>query len=118
MKKFLALIALSVAGCGGITPDKSTEAEVSGTVVHANGLPVKDVELMFQPTAGTARQATFILKSDGKFSGVMTLGQYTYSFHELNKPAAFNAIPNNYKRGSSDRLIEVKANQVINLKLD
>ena len=95
-----------------------TETEVSGTVTNASGAPVKDVELMFQPVAGTARQATFILKADGKFTGTMTTGKYTYFFNEMSgKAAAFNAIPTDFKRGSQERTIEVKAGQPIDLKV-
>ena len=110
--------ALALTGCGGTTPEKSTEVEASGTVTTASGAPVKDVELMFQPVAGTARQATFILKADGKFAGTMTSGKYTYFFNELSgKAAAFNAIPTDFKRGSQDRVIEVAAGKAIEIKL-
>ena len=108
----------ALTGCGGITPDKSTETEVSGTVTNASGAPVKDVELMFQPVAGTARQANFVLKADGKFAGTMTTGKYTYSFQELpGKASAFNAIPNDYKRGTQDRVVEVAAGQPLDIKV-
>jgi hypothetical protein len=108
----------SLAGCGGVTPDTSTEVQVTGSVTNASGAAVKDVELMFQPVAGTARQATFTLKADGKFSGTMTTGKYTYFFNELSgKAAAFNAIPAELKRGSQERVIEVKDGQPVDLKV-
>ena len=112
------VVPLALTGCGGISPDTSKEVEVSGTVTNASGSPLKDVELMFQPIAGTARQATFTLKADGKFTGTMTTGKYTYFFNELNgKAAAFNAIPADFKRGSQERTIEVRAGQPIDLKV-
>ena len=120
MTRRLMILAatLAVTGCGGVTPDKSTETEVSGTVTNASGAPVKDVELMFQPVGGTARQANFVLKADGKFAGTMTTGKYTYSFQELpGKAAAFNAIPNDFKRGSQERVVEVAAGKPLDIKV-
>ena len=57
---FLAVaLASALTGCGGTTPATSTEVDVTGTVTGASGAPLKDVELQFQATGGTARQATF-----------------------------------------------------------
>jgi hypothetical protein len=115
---FAAPLALFLAGCGGRTPDASTEVDATGTVTNTSGAPVKDVELQFQATGGTARQATFKLGADGKFSGKMTTGKYTYFFNELQgKAAAFNAIPAGFRQGSMDRQIEVKAGQPIDIKV-
>jgi len=113
----LALTAF-LAGCGGKTPDASTEVEATGTVTNASGAPVKDVELQFQATGGTGRQATFTLKADGKFAGTMTAGKYTYFFNELQgKAAAYGAIPQAFRQGSMDRQIEVTAGKPIDIKV-
>ena len=116
---FLAVaLASALTGCGGTTPATSTEVDVTGTVTGASGAPLKDVELQFQATGGTARQATFTLKADGKFGGTMTAGKYTYFFNELpGKAAAFNGVPAGFRQGSMDRQIEVKAGQPLDLKV-
>lgn len=107
-----------LTGCGGTTPQASTEVQASGAVTTGSGAPVKDVELQFQATGGTGRQATFPLKADGKFAGTMTAGQYTYFFNELpGKAAAFAAIPAAFRQGSMDRQIEVKDGQPIDIKV-
>lgn len=111
-------LSAAVAGCGGTTPQASTEVQASGTVTTGSGAPVKDVELQFNATGGTARQAAFKLGADGKFAGTMTAGKYTYFFNELpGKAAAFAAIPASYRQGSMDRQIEVKDGAPVDIKV-
>jgi hypothetical protein len=113
-----ACLTLSLVGCGGRTPDSSTEVDATGTVTNASGAPVKDVEIQFQSTGGTARQATFKLGADGKFAGKMTAGKYSYFFNELpGKAAAFAGIPQAFRQGSMDRQIEVSAGKPIEIKV-
>lgn len=109
---------VGLSGCGYTTPDSSQEVDVTGTVTNASGAPVKDVEVQFQATGGTARQATFKVGANGTFSGKMTVGKYTYYFTEISgKTTAFNSIPTGYRQAIMDRTIEVKASGPIELKL-
>lgn len=112
----LASIALS--GCGGYektTP--GTDVEVSGSVNGPDGKPLKDCMIYFQPTGGLAQPAQFPLK-DGKFSGKMLTGTYTYY---INAPqmgdvrkgeAAIKGLPEGWKAGSLDRQVQVKGGEL------
>ena len=85
---------------------------------HGNDHVARGDRVQFQATGGTARQATFVLKADGKFAGKMTAGKYTYFFNELQgKAAAHSALPAAFRQGSMERQIEVKAGQPLDLKV-
>jgi hypothetical protein len=114
----LGLIAATFAGCGGY--DKTTpgtDVEVSGSVNGPDGKPLKDCMIYFQPTGGLAQPAQFPIK-DGKFSGKMLTGTYTYY---INAPqtgdvkkgeAAIKGLPEAWKAGSLDRQVVVKGGEI------
>jgi hypothetical protein len=96
------LLGLVFTGCSGyINPGKNPDpVQISGTVT-ANGKNVSDVVLNFQPTESGV-QAVFPVKN-GKYSGSVTPGTYTYYLSEGRSPAAFKSIPESWRAGSMSR---------------
>ncbi|CAN5391459.1 hypothetical protein BH10PLA2_BH10PLA2_32810 [soil metagenome] len=96
------LLGLVLTGCSGyINPGKNPDpVQISGTVT-SNGKNLSDLVLNFQPT-GSGVQAVFPVK-DGKYSGTVTPGTYTYYLSEGRSAAAFKAVPQSWRAGSMDR---------------
>ena len=111
MRKLIPLVALVLAGCGGVNPAKNPDpVEVSGTVQLAGGKPVPDGTLHLQPT-GSGGQATLPVKN-GRFKGSVMPGKYTWYL------ASAARIPDKYKEGSLDRQIDVAPGAALALTAD
>lgn len=109
-----ALVVFSFAGCSGyISTEPGQQVDVSGKVNGPDGKPLNNVLIYFQATAGNAQGVNFPIK-DGKFSGKMNAGKYTYyiggegsKFESSLKP-----LPKQWKEPSMDRQIEAKAGEL------
>lgn len=118
MRKFIPFLGLVLVGCS-MSPGKNEDpVEVTGKVTSAAGRPVTDVVLNLQPV-GAGGHATATVKN-GEFKAAVMPGKYTYFFAEASKapPAAFQAIPEKYRAGAMDRQIEIRAGNVLDLKLE
>ena len=120
MRKLMALVGLSLVGCGGVNPSKNPDpVEVTGKVAFASGKPVTGVTLNFQPIADGGQ--AFAPVKDGAFKGAVMPGKYTYFFTEGprgSSPAAFAAIPEKYRAGAMDRQVEIKPGATVNITLE
>jgi hypothetical protein len=116
MRRLIPLFGLIVAGCTSINPGKNPEqVEISGKVTM-NGRPVSDVVFNLQPT-GQGTQAVYPVVN-GTFKGSATPGKYTYYITEGKNPAVYNAIPQRYRGGSMDRVIEIKSGTELTIDLN
>lgn len=113
VRRFLALMALGLAGCGyaGTAPDVDMMVKVT-----AGGKPVNGVTINFQPTVPGSLPRVMPIE-DGNALGNMTPGKYAYFVTEGKDKAAYEAIPKQYREASLDRQVEVKG-ETIELALD
>jgi hypothetical protein len=117
----LALAVLLFAGCGGKTVSLPSPVAASGKVTFANGQPVKNVRVFFQPVDAMSG-ASCLLNEDGSFS-LQTYdnkqgacpGKYRVIFQvhqgtqaELNRSQlALRSIPVKYTQDDSPLQVEV-----------
>lgn len=109
MRRFVVIVALAIVGCDVKVETIPDPEPVSGRVTRASK-PVSDVVLKFQPL-GRGSEAAIPVK-DGRFKGVVVPGLYTYYFAESSVPAAFDAIPKDYRQGSRERTIEIDGEEI------
>ena len=100
MYKVLPWLVLVIVGCGPSARPMPDAVEVSGSVNLA-GAPVSDVILNLQPTGGGL--PAVIEVKEGSFTAELTPGRYAYFFTEGKVPAAFKAIPTDYREASLER---------------
>lgn len=112
---FVSLLTVaSLTGCGGyIQTEAGQQIDVSGIVNGPDSKPLNNVMIHFQATGGAAQGVNFPVK-DGKFSGKMNAGKYTYYLggEGPKMEAALKSIPQTWKAGSLDRQIDVKAGDI------
>jgi hypothetical protein len=122
----LVLLAAAVVGCGQQTYTVSNPVPAKGKVTLANGAPVKDVQLVLQPTGGGGMPTGAKVGPDGSFSTEVVPGKYAYYFiaipdaksagEKQKSEAALKAIPAKYHEAHMDRQISVSGD--FDLKLD
>lgn len=109
-------------GCGGVEmmPDP---VEISGTVTHADGRPVKDVQLVLRPM-GEGHTAGGPLGPDGKFTVKAVPGEFMFYFQPLEGSkdrarvkSAFAAVPRTYQDVSVDNTASLSSGGGNEIKL-
>ena len=113
---FLTLLALPtlMLGCwGSIKTEPGKAVEVTGTINGPDGKPLNNVLIYFQATGGAAQGVNFPVK-DGKFSGTMNAGKYTYYIggEGARYEAVLKNLPANWKQASLDRQIDVTGGEL------
>ena len=121
MKVLLPLATVVAAGLlAGCTPGPSQfepAVEVTGRVKTADGKPVTDVKLTFNPM-DKGLPVSPKLDKDGKFTAQIIPGKYTYAFEPADaKPAAFKLVPARYHTTAAEHTVRVEAGKEIVLTL-
>jgi hypothetical protein len=114
-------LAVGCSSDPGRMPDTT---EISGTVVTADGKPVKDVMLSLRPK-GAGTQAGCALSADGKFTVKAVPGEFMFLFMPLEDPkadkakvkAGMAAVPAKYQDVSVDHVVTLKAGGGNEIKL-
>jgi len=108
MTRIVAFVAcaLLLTGCGPEGGTRSDPVKVSGTVTGKNGKPVDKVDISFFVLSSDGTPGQFPVVN-GKFSGTLAPGKYSFFFVEGKNVAAFNAIPEPYRQNSADHKIEI-----------
>jgi hypothetical protein len=99
----MALLILLLAGCGidpGVTPDA---VELKARITW-KGKPLTNATLHLQPTSNGAQAALPV--RNGEVHAAVVPGQYAYYFEGANS-AITRAIPEHYRAGSLERLVEI-----------
>ena len=112
----LALLLLIATGCGGVSITPTADPVSLSVSVTVAGKPANDINFNFQPVEG-GLPAT-VLVTNGKFEAQITPGKYTYFITAGKSPAGFKPVPAAFHAGSLERLIEVKAGEPIDIKLE
>jgi hypothetical protein len=116
--------AVLAAGCSSDPGLMPATVEISGTVVTADGKPVKDVMLSLRPK-GQGTQAGCALGADGKFTVKAVPGEFMFLFMPLEDPKADKArvkaglagVPAKYQDVSVDHVVTLKAGDGNEIKL-
>jgi hypothetical protein len=110
------LAAAALAGCAYDPGSKPEPTAVNGQARFADGKPVQNVRLNFNPTTADQLATNAQLGADGRFQVSLIPGKYTYSFEPLSgKPAAIKAIPAKYHSPDVAHIVEVAAGQEIEI---
>jgi hypothetical protein len=121
MQRTLAVAAVAVGllftavGCDPGVPSAGDQVEVSGKVPAPPGKSVAGFNLYFQPTGGKAQPVQLTLPADGTFKTKMIAGPYTYYLVPGKGAAsekALEAFPESYRKGSLEKVVDVKAGEV------
>ena len=110
----LSVVVASFSGCSGyISTEPGQQVDVSGKVNGPNGKPLNNVLIYFQATGGAAQGVNFPIK-EGKFSGKMNAGKYTYYIggEGPKYEALLKSIPQKWKEGAMDRQVDINAGEV------
>ena len=111
----IAVLAVSLVGCGGDVPASGEEVDVTGTVtgVDLSKAKAMKLKLYLLPTGDKARPAQFDLDSTGKFAGKMIKGPYRT---QINGPegsdSMIKGIPESIQQGDMKRAVEIKGGEV------
>ena len=121
MKALLPLAVVVAAGLlAGCTPGPSqfeSAVEVKGQVKTADGKPVTDVKVTFNPMDKGMPVAPKLDK-DGKFTAQIVPGKYSYVFEPVDgKPAAFKLVPPKYHAPAAEHTVQIEAGKEIVLTL-
>jgi hypothetical protein len=111
----LAFLAGLTAGCGYEGLRMPDPVEISGTVVAADGKPVRDVQLVLRPL-GEGHMAGGPLGPDGRFTVKAVPGEFMFYFQPLEgakdqakAKAAFAAVPRAYQDVTTDHTVTLSA---------
>ncbi|WP_437186502.1 hypothetical protein SH668x_003656 [Planctomicrobium sp. SH668] len=113
----LLIVATMGVGCGGarITPT-ADRVKLTGSAT-ANGKPLNDVMIRFQPT-GAGLPAVTTIKS-GKFEIEIVPGDYTYFIQPVEKKEKLLAtVPTKYHTATLDRKVTISNGGTQDFKLD
>lgn len=112
------LAAAVLTGCGYDPGSKPEPTTVSGQAKFADGKPVQNVRLNFNPTTADQMATNAQLGADGKFQVSLVPGKYTYSFEPLTgKQTAIKAIPAKYHSPDAQHTVEVTAGREVQVQV-
>lgn len=111
------LMLTGLVGCGAdMTP--VTLIDVTGNLTDSGGKPIKDVGVFFQAMGRGTQPTTMKTDASGAFGGKIVAGKYTwYVVASEGKSASMKSIPESYKEGSEQRLIDVESGAVLKLEV-
>jgi hypothetical protein len=118
VRSTLLLGLAALAGCGYDPGTKPEPTAVRGQVTFADGKPVRNVRLSFNPTSGDQMPGGVDLGADGTFRARLIPGKYIVTFESLTgKAAALKAIPAKYHTPDVAHTVEVATGREVQIQV-